>query len=390
MAGAPGGQQLDLVGRVAREQVERDHGGQAVGAHAEQVVLELRQPCSQRGEVRHAGLAQGGAAVRAQRLQRRDQHDRPRPDARRAAGDVEELLTAEVEAESAFGDDVGTRGQGHPGGDHRVGAVGDVRERPSVHEDRTAVDGLGEVGHECVAQQDGHGRGGTDVVGGDGLVLAGPADHDAPEPVLEVGEVARQAEGGHHLARGGDLEPRLARDPVQGATEAEHHVAQEPVVHVDSPGPGDASGVQGCLLAELQAVVHQRREQVVGRGDGVEVAGEVQVDRLSRLDRGRAATGAAPLHAEHRAQRGLPQRQDGVASAGAHAHGQGDGHRRLALAGGGRSDGRDEDQPPRRLPALQGGEVHLRPVRPPADHVLRGDPQLGGNIGHRAQFGHSP
>ena len=148
-------------------------------------------------------------------------------------------------------------------------------------------------------------------------------------------------------------------------------------------------GSSGCLLAELQAVVDQRREQVVRRGDGVQVAGEVQVDRLGRLDRGRAAPGATALHPEHRAQRRLPQRQDGVPAAGAHPHGQGDGHRGLALARGRGGDRRDEDQPTGRLPALECGEVDLRPVRPPADHMLRGDPQLGGDIGHRAQFGHS-
>ena len=389
VAGAPGGQQVDLVLRVVREQVERDHGGQAVGADAEQVPLELRQSGPQCCQVGPTDLGQRRAPVQSQRLQRRDQDDRPGPDARRAAGDVEELLAAEVEAEPALGDDVGAGGQGHPRGDHRVGAVGDVGERPAVHQDRPPVRGLGEVGHEGVAQQGGHGRRRPDVVGGDGEVRAGPPDHDPPEPGLEVGQVAGQAQGGHDLARGGDLEAGLPRDPVQRATQAQHDVAQEPVVHVDGARPGDPSGVQRCLLAELQAVVDQRREQVVRRGDGVQVAGEVQVDGLGRLDRGSTPAGAPALHPEHRAQGGLAQGQDRVPSSGPHAHGQGDGHGGLALPRGGGGDRRDEDQSTGRLPALEGREVHLRPVRPPADHMLRGDPQLGGDIGHGAQFGHA-
>ena len=44
-------------------------------------------------------------------------------------------------------------------------------------------------------------------------------------------------------------------------------------------------------------------EQVVRRGDGVEVAGEVQVDLVHRHDLGVAAARRAALHAEHRAQR---------------------------------------------------------------------------------------
>ena len=39
-------------------------------------------------------------------------------------------------------------------------------------------------------------------------------------------------------------------------------------------------------------------EQIVRRADGVEVAGEVQVDVLHRHDLGVAAAGGAALHAE--------------------------------------------------------------------------------------------
>jgi hypothetical protein len=54
----------------------------------------------------------------------------------------------------------------------------------------------------------------------------------------------------------------------------------------------------------------RRRQQVVRQRNGVEVAGEVQVDVLHRHHLRVAAAGRAALHAEHRAQRGLAQADD--------------------------------------------------------------------------------
>ena len=48
-------------------------------------------------------------------------------------------------------------------------------------------------------------------------------------------------------------------------------------------------------------------EQVVGERDGVEVAGEMEVDVLHRHDLRVAAAGRAALHAEHRPERRLAQ-----------------------------------------------------------------------------------
>ena len=58
---------------------------------------------------------------------------------------------------------------------------------------------------------------------------------------------------------------------------------KRPVVHVQGPLPEDAGRVE-VEVAEVQPVVDRRGEQVVRRGDRVEVAGELEVDRVRRLD----------------------------------------------------------------------------------------------------------
>ena len=66
------------------------------------------------------------------------------------------------------------------------------------------------------------------------------------------------------------------------------------------------------LVAVHQMAVDHGREQVVGHADGVDVAGEVEVEVLHGHDLRVAAAGGAALDAEHRAQRGLAQGEHGV------------------------------------------------------------------------------
>ena len=84
-------------------------------------------------------------------------------------------------------------------------------------------------------------------------------------------------------------------------------VAQRPVVDVEHPPPGDVVQVEAELVALVEVVVEHRRQQVVGGGDGVEVAGEVEVEQLHRDHLAVAAAGGAALDAERRAHRRLAQ-----------------------------------------------------------------------------------
>ena len=105
-----------------------------------------------------------------------------------------------------------------------------------------------------------------------------------------------------------------------------------------------AARVDAERVAPVDVVVDQRRQQVVGGGDGVEIAGEVQVDLLHRHDLGVAAAGRAALHAEAGAERGLAQADHRLLADPVQPVAQADRRRRLALAGRRRVDRRDQDQ----------------------------------------------
>ena len=128
-------------------------------------------------------------------------------------------------------------------------------------------------------------------------------------------------------------------------------------------------------------VVQHGGAEVVGRADGVEIPGEVEVDVLHGHHLGIASPGRAALHAEDGAQGGLPQGHQGVFPQAAEGVGQAHGGGGFALPGGGGVDGGDENQlsvAPLALPEEAG--VHLGLVVSIELQIPGVHPGGGGNL----------
>ena len=160
-----------------------------------------------------------------------------------------------------------------------------------------------------------------------------------PRRALQILQARRQAEDRHHFRRHDDVEAVLARVAVAGAAERDDDLAQRAIVHVHHALPRDAAHVDAELVAVMDVVVDERGQQVVGQRDGVEVAGEVQVDVFHRHHLRVAAAGRAALHAEHRAEARLAQADHRLLADAVQRIAQADGRRGLALAGRRRADG---------------------------------------------------
>ena len=165
-----------------------------------------------------------------------------------------------------------------------------------------------------------------------------------PRRFFEVLEVLGEAEDRHHLGGDRDVEAGLARIAVGDAAERADDLAQRAVVHVHDAAPGDATGIDAERVAPVDVVVDQRRQQIVRRGDGVEVAGEMEVDVLHRDHLRVAAAGRAALHAEGRAERRLAQAEHRLLADVVERVGEADRGGGLALAGRRRRDRGDQDQ----------------------------------------------
>ena len=381
--------EVELGLRVGREGVDGHHAGQVVHVRdVLHVLQQVRQARLQRLEVLLGEVGLGHAAVVLQRAHRGDDHHRVGLKTGEAALDVEELLRAQIGAEAGLGHAVVAERHGHARGHDGVAAVGDVGERAAVHESRGALERLHEVRLQSVLQKRGHGALGLQIVGRDRRIIIGVAHHDAAQALLQVGDGGGQTEDGHNFRGHGDVEAVLAGHAVGFAAQAVHDVAQLAVVHVDHALPRDLAHVDVELVAVLDMRIKQRREQVVGRSDGVEVAGEVQVDVLHGNHLGVAAASRAALDAEHRPQRRLAQRHDHVLAAQRQRIGQ--AHRRggLALSGRRGVNGGHQDELTRGVLLLaQQVVIDLRLVVSVQLEVLLVDAGNGGDLANGFRFG---
>ena len=263
---------------------------------------------------RLAGHDLADPAVHLERPDRGDDDGRIGRQAGRAALDVEELLGAHVGAEAGLGADDVVRRERQAVGDDRVVAVGDVGERPGVDERRPALERLEQVRLDGVAQQDGHRAGDAEVLGGDRRPVGRRREDDPAEPRPQVVQVGGQGEDGHDLRADGDDELGLARDAVLAPAEPDDDVAQGPVADVDDARPEDPVRVDPERVLVVEAVVEERAGEVVRGADGVDVAGQVEVEVLHRDDLAVAAAGRAALDPEDRPERRLADVDRGLAA----------------------------------------------------------------------------
>ena len=217
-----------------------------------------------------------------------------------AALDVQELFSARVRAEACLGDGVVCQLQGKLGCTNRVAAVCDVGKWTTVHQSRGVFQSLYQVWFDGVFKQDCHRAVYFEVFGVDRLVVIGVSDQNVAQTLLEVLHIRGKAQDCHNLAGNGNLEAVLTRDTVCFSAQSDVDKAQCAVVHVHAAFEQDAALVDVQLVALLHVVVQNGTQQVVGSGDGVHIAGEVQVDVLHRNDLCIAAAGSTALDAEYR------------------------------------------------------------------------------------------
>ena len=225
------------------------------------------------------------------------------------------------------------------------------------------------------------------VLGGDLAAPQGGAHDDAVQPGLQVFDVGGQAQDGHDLRGHGDVVAGLALDALAALRDGD--LAERPVVQVDHARPGDVVGIDLEVVALEEMVVEHGRAEVVRRADGVDVAGEVQVDVFHGDDLRVAAAGRAALDPEARAQRGLAQGGDGLLADLVQGHGETHVGGGLALAGRGGGDGGAEHQLAVRLvlQPLEHVQVDLGLVATVGVDLVGLQTQTGGHVHDRKGAG---
>src|SRR5438132_5909606 len=318
-------------------------------------------------------------------LQRADTDDKDRgigSASALAAHQVDELLGAQVGPEAALRDDDIPEAETEAVREDRVVAVRDVRERPAVDEGRRTLEGLHQVRHEGVLQEDRRGAVHVQISDLHGPLLAVERDDDALEALLEVRDPFREAEDRHHLTRRRNHELVLPRDPVLRSAEARDDVAQLAVVHVEAPREQDPRGIDVQLVPVEDVRVQDRGDQIVRGADRVDVAREVQVDLLHREDLGSASARRPALRAEHGPEGGLTDRDEALRPEAIQGLPESDRGEGLPLSLSGRGGAGDEAELPLAgLPGpVDGGEADFRDGFTLQNEVVLAESDVRGDI----------
>ena len=80
---------------------------------------------------------------------------------------------------------------------------------------------------------------------------------------------------------------------------------QRTVVHIHTAFKDDAARIDAKRIALLKMIVDAGAQQIVRRGDGMHIAGEMEVDILHGHGLRVSAAGRSALNAENRAEGGL-------------------------------------------------------------------------------------
>ena len=377
-------QEFELGLGIRGEAVERNHRGHTELANVFHVALKVDNSFLQSADVLRRQVRLGHARVVFDGADRGHNDGTGDIEVPVARLNVEELLRAQVGAEAGLREHDVRVLLGGAGGDQGVAAVGDVGKRAAVDERRRPAESLHQVRVDRILEQRGHRALGTEVAGCDRLLVVGQPDGDVGQALLQILQVRGQTQNRHDLGGGGDGEAGLRRHAVGRPAQAGDDVAQRAVVDIHTALPGHTARIDVERVALVDVVVNERGQRVVGTGDRVEIAGEVQVDLFHRDHLGVTAAGGAALDAHHGAERRLTQGHHGVLAQLRQRVRQTDQRSGLALARRGWRNTGDHDELAGGVPRAL-GDVHLGHVLAVRDQRIVGHPSLLSDLRIRSE-----
>ena len=141
--------------------------------------------------------------------------------------------------------------------------MGDVGKRSAVDEGRCIFRGLHEVGLNGVLEEHHDGAGHSEVLHRERFAGVGVAQQDVFDAAAQVGFVGGQAEDGHQLGSGRDVESCLTGQAVGRRAQTGHDGAQGAVVDIEHAAPQHFLESETVLGVLVQIIVEQCRNHVV-------------------------------------------------------------------------------------------------------------------------------
>ena len=279
-----------------------------------------------------------------QRTHRRNNDNSIRAEPCDATFDIKELFCTEVCGEAGFSDHVVCELQGGTGGRDGIAAMGNIGKGAAVDKGGGPLQRLDEIGLDGILQERSHGPFCLQIVSCDRIPVIGVGDDDPGESGLQIHQVGSETQHRHDFTGNRDIKAVFPGNTLGLPAEAVNDVAELTIVHVDSTLPGDLLRINPEGIALLNMVIKHSGQKIVGCADGMEIAGEVEIDVFHGNDLSISAAGSTALDTKDRPEGGLAKCNHGVFTDSPQTVGESHRGSGLALAGRSRCDGGDENE----------------------------------------------
>ena len=126
-------------------------------------------------------------------------------------------------------------------------------------------------------------------------------DNDAAKALTQITVRGRQGHDDHDFAGCSDVERSLASYSVDCPAEAGYDVAERAIIDVKDARPRDRTLLEVQLVSLVEVIVNHCGQEIVCRGDCVEVSGQVQIHLLEWQYLALTAARCSSFDAESRA-----------------------------------------------------------------------------------------
>ena len=194
-----------------------------------------------------------------------------------ATFDIQEFLCTQIRTKTGFRNRIIPQFHCHPGSGNRVASMGNIGKWTAMNKGRCCFQGLNQIRFEGIFQQGSHCSLCLKLSGCDRFVVIGITDNDPGKSLLEVIDIASQTKDCHDLTGHRDDKMILSDKSVSLAAKTDHDIPQCTVIHIFTSLPHYLFGIDAKLIALLDVIVEECRQQIVCSGDGMEVTGKVEV-----------------------------------------------------------------------------------------------------------------
>jgi hypothetical protein len=176
-------------------------------------------------------------------------------DARLSALNVEELFSTQIGTETCLRDGIIAEGHGHFGSQHAVATMCNVGKRTAMDECGRVLDGLNHIGMDGIVQDGDDSSTNAKILNRERLALKRYAQQHVINASAQVFLACCQAEDGHYLRGGRDIEAPFGNDAVGFTAQPSNDGTQIAVVHIKNAAPQHFFHAESIVLVLVYIIV---------------------------------------------------------------------------------------------------------------------------------------